>query len=785
MKNLLDDETLEGAHEGRISYRPQRVAVPISRAEPASFAEAVRYECQIWGGATTPIIPVEPDGSIDALYRRLLPGAALDRIHGHDASGHGAEDHMRIDLRIPRSEYGSQLAVALLQHKKQSAYRSLEIVELELGDPWRNIYAACLGLLPDRPDSKLLDAGRLRRELAFEDFLTVERLAVSGSLADLIERVNSKDRMSPRSLSMIELAYGNTGSSGMRTENRVLPEPKFAQYDAGPNVIVVCSPDSIDDLALLWNLRGAHGDFRTLPIGVPAAQANRDVILQLANDPWISRNGFPARAVYVTSASLSEAQLVELLGEPDGTEFGIASAQDMLTFGHPGSWVRDEVLVWKEGRSRFVPLPAESHRLLFQERGFGELTRMHVDLEVLDNPFPNADDIRLDAPNAAFYAGRQSSWGTARKRSDVREMMWPSKLLMAKSVARKRKLDLRESEPGRAARIALSSLGDIGFLGYLIHAPLLDMLEGMAARQGFGWYKQRLRGQGNEPQPIDAVGPTTDELPEKSFSDFKRALGNSEKATKFWLLWAEKSSLIIKGFQLQCPICQAKQWIPVAAFTPPIVCRGCAEDMDTPFGDRPNIDFRYRISERLRRVYENDAMGHLLVAYYFHSLFSGVQTSALIGLHPGMEVRTVGSDATEGEADVLLFTRDAEFVPAEVKRTSTGFSGNELTKLDHLCRTLNSPWSAVATCQYGRDVGEEFPTLAKRAPNSEHLRITLSYDAILDPQPSWALGGDPFEWNPLTEEQIQQRESEFVRRLAAQASNGPFDWLSMSMLGER
>ena len=51
--------------------------------------------------------------------------------------------------------------------------------------------------------------------------------------------------------------------------------------------------------------------------------------------------------------------------------------------------------------------------------------------------------------------------------------------------------------------------------------------------------------------------------------------------------------------------------------------------MDTPFGDRPLINFKYRLSERLRRVYEHDAVGHLLTMRYFKSIFGSASGSRL------------------------------------------------------------------------------------------------------------------------------------------------------------
>lgn len=728
MRGLLDDERLTGAHEVSISYRPQRIAVPL--AAPLTehrFISVVRDETQVWGGAVAPLIPVASDGTIEEPYARILPGAAIDSLQGMHPFNLIHLPGAKVDTSSKRQVYGPQLAFTLLEPGKAEEYRPVQVVELEPGDPWRMIYAACLGLLPERPDAELLQQSNLIPDLTFEKIIQVDRVKVKGSFDDLLQRLNSADVVTPRRLSMQGLAYGNTGSRSIRTEKVVLPESAFSRYDAGPNIVVICSPYNVSDAALLWNLRGANGDFGPLPIGVLADEVTPELLEMLSREPNIARNGFAVNSIYVTSASLSVSEISTLVGDY-GERIGIAGYEEMLDLGYPGSLSRNEVLVWDEGRTHFVPLPSDVQGDLFTKRPLSSVMRMLADIRVFDAPFPAGSDVRATAFNSTYHAGGCSVSCPPDKRTEVRDLAWPSSLLMAKTVAASRGSELQESEPGRAARVLLAGLGDIGMLGNLAHAPLLTMLEEMAARQGFGWYKNRMRRVGQGADPLDSVGPTTDELPEKTFNEFKKALRNSDKATKYWLLWAEKSNLILKGFQLVCAACDAKQWIPVAGFNPPIICRGCAHEMSTPFGDRTNVEFRYRLSERLRRVYEQDAMGHLLVARYFHLLFSSGKTSKLIGLHPGMEVRRNGQSSLEGEADVLLFTKEAEFIPVEVKRTSAGFIDSEIGKLDHLASFLGSPWSVAATCQYGNEVGEEFPGLARHSSRG-YSRIALSYEA--------------------------------------------------------
>ena len=782
MKDLLNDDVLDGSYVSRVTYRPERIALPIRDHVLSGLFDAIRFESQVWGGATTALIPAGEGGALSPAYAAILPGSKVDRVKGLDFYGLFDLPHAKVKWPLQHHAWGRQLAVTLLKYRAQDEYRHLEIVELATDDPWRGVYAACLGLIPDRPDASVLEANRLLPTLRFEDFVHVERVLVGGSLDDLLQRLSSTEKMSPRMLSMVHLAYGNSGSTFLRTAQRVLPEPGFAQYDAGPNVVVVCSDGSLEDYALLWNLRGAHGDSRAFPVGIPASELNRGVLQQLAQHPTLARNGFPARSLYVTSASLTVDELSALIEEDNPDRVGVASLEEMLTFGVGGGWRRDEVLVWNNGEARFVSREPESHRDLPEHTALSDWTTMYVDLEVVESPFPQAGDVRVDAVNGTFYAGSWSRQGSSLSRSEALSARWPSRLLMAKSVAAARGFELKESEPGRAGLVALLGFNDIWDIGYLAHAPLLRLLDEMAARTGFHWFKQRSRRTGTELGAGEAVAPTADLLPEVPFDRFKTALGNSQGAARFWLLWAEKSGLIVKGFQLRCPICGAKQWTPVAGFAPPIICRGCAGEMATPFGDQTQVTFKYRISERLRRVYEHDTIGHLLVMYWFRSLFGDPTRGRMIGMHPGIEVRHLGSSDPEGEADVLLLMWNADFIPVEVKRSSSGFTESAVNAFNHLVDVVHAPWSAVAVCQYGHEVAPAFVGLEDREPGSGRHRVLLTYDKLLDPRPIWALGTDPFAWNPLTSEEIEHRESDFVKRLVAEADSGPHDMVAYSML---
>jgi hypothetical protein len=783
MTLFLDGERLNGPHVARISARPQRTAIPLSDAGPRSLEIAVELECQLWGGAANVLLPIDATGSIPALYRAVLPGSQIDDVHGF---GYDPEMSLlgEIDLSRRRNVSRSQLAAGLLPFRPSDKKITTEVVTLDADDPWNGIYLACLGKLPESIDPDILQEGNWLPEIGFADFLDVQRVRVLGSLDDLLSRLRPEKRIStPRQVSMNNLSYASTASTSIRSERTVLPQPWFARQDAGPNVLVVCSPGSMDDLTLLWNLRAAHGDSYVTPIGIPRGEFSAALVEKLTSGPGIARHGISATTLYVTSCSLSTDELSDAL---DGmSEVSVRSPRDMLMFGTVLGWSRNEVLIWKDGEASYKPLESARHHEILERRNVNDLLIMQFDVAVEDAPLPISGDYRVDPYSGAFYNGAHTMWSSIGHGESISTITWPSRELVANSLASIRGLKLSESAPGIASRILVEMLGGLDEAYLLCHAPLLGLLESMAARQGFNWYKDRLRQAGVEAHPGDSVGSSIEELPEKSFHDFKRVLGNNDAAAKYWLAWAERSSVVIKGFPLQCLKCGAKQWIPIGNFSPPVTCRGCARTIEFPFGDRPTIDFKYRLSEQARRVYEVDAMGHILVARFFEAIFGFGSKSQLIGLHPGTSVFPVDGGAEIGEADLLMLTRWGEFIPIEVKRTAAGLTHEEVAKLDSLAGALSSTWSGLAACQYARDTAGLLNQLAIRNANGTHRRLTLTYDHLLDRHPMWALNDDPFAARELDTNEISTREKEFVTSLSTRAKEVDTDWLAYSMLRRR
>jgi hypothetical protein len=786
LKYLLDDEQLNGAQSLLVGLRPPRTAQLIPHGDMQHLLSAIELSCQLWGGAATPMIPLDPDLRISHLYRHRLRGAAIDRLDGASLSDLRPEQPLE-PPKPPKAKFRDQLGVLLLDEERRDRYRPLTVTVLAPTDPWLPIYAACLGFIPERPSPDLLREGRLVPDLTFERFIDVERVEVVGSADDLLSRLGDPAALSPRQLAMTELAYGMAANTGIRHGGSVggLPEMagEFVAHDAGPNILVLCSPGNPLDVALLWNLRAAHGDKYSAPIGMLVDQFDQEFVQALLDPSHIAFHGMPEHSLYVTSTSVSVSDMHHLLAGNDRLTRNVAVvAPDLIArLGPAPSRPRGEVSVWEDGQSRIVPIsPTDRSELLTRENSWPGLELL-LDVRVLDSPFPHADDVRVATLNEKFFAGSVTkSFG--RDSTSAVGVHWPSRLLMLKAVCQERGLTVHRSEPGLACMTLLEPLSNVHDLYYFAHKPLLELLRSMAQRQGTAWAKAHARLDAAA-MPRENVAPTDDDLPETDFNKFVTALG-SAAAARAWLDWAERRRFIVKGFALQCELCNAKQWVPISGFIPPLACRGCAQVMHRPFA-KETVSFKYRLGESLRRVYEHDAMGHLLVLRYFAFLFGGSFSSSLIGGHPGLDIGARDNPDRIGEADVLLLRTDGSCIPIEVKSSFAGADPAEIEKLDRLADSLKAPWSAIAICDSAAMAPEDFGRLEQRTVGVRPHRLVLTYDQLLDPHPVHRLAEDPYAWRQISDEELGERSANFTRSLARIGDSSQRSWFEEDLLYRR
>jgi hypothetical protein len=630
----------------------------------------------------------------------------------------------------------------------------------------------------------------LREDLRFDDVVPVERVSVVGSLMDLIERAVSRSVLTPRMVSNMFLSNGlQPDTSFMGGGQQVLPNPYEIRRASGPNLIVAMTGESVEDLALLWNLRSAHGDRRAMPIGIPAEAITADALQMLQQPGRSTFFGLSGGQCHLVSASVPLGELEAVAAST--TSARAVAYESVLTFGPAPGRGRSHVTTWHDGRTRLDP-ESDADRDLFRESRSGfRGPQLILDVYVDGYPLPADGTMRGTDLFGRFQAGAAQVSVSELRRTGTVEVSWPSSWTCLAAVTQSRGLDVEESEPGLAAATLIRALGGIQWVRMLQSRPLIELVYRMAERSGMSWWKSRwtaahadLLAAGADPATLDqaaallgrddpAVAPAG-EGRAVPFQDFVNAF-KSDPAARRWVTWAERRHLLVRGADVTCPECRTKSWLPLVALPPPIACAGCGREITQPFGPR-DLRFSYRLGEPLRRVLETDSLGHVLALGWFTQLF---HDGRLVGAHPGVTFRDREAGRVIGEADVLLLFPDGGMVPVEVKRRALGADARNEALMDNLADALGAPWDALVVTEPARDC-QELADMARRLP--ERPRVLLTDDQLHAEHVVWALGEDPFEWAPRSEEEDAVREASFRTWLATNDPEVPWFNLRETLL---
>lgn len=777
---LLDEGLLGGQHEATTTLRPERSVQVVSAGDLEGLRAEMELACQIWGGGSRPIVPLVGT-ALPVPYVRLLETEQIDLVSGVEETDVSLPE--RVELR--RSWDIPALLVAASEPLER--WRPVQVVELGDDDPWREIYNAVLGTWPEVPDPGMLKRSFLLREdLRFEEVVPVERVTANGSLEDLIARTTDEEHLTPRQVANMFLNYGlrpDTSFMGVREE--VVPNPYAKRRAAGPNVIVVVTQGSVEDLALLWNLRGAHGLSRTLPIGVPVEQVTAAVLRELQEPGRATMFGLGGGACHLVSASVPLSKLGELA---ELSKAAVASPyEELVTFGPAPGRVRSHVSWWQDGKTRLDPMADADRDVLRVARDAPNLV---LDVAVNGYPLPTDPTMRGTDLYGRFQAGEAQLSVSSLRAEHTVEVRWPSSWTCLAAVAQSRGLSASASEPGLAAATLIRALGSVQAVEHLLHQPLIDLLYRMAEQSGMSWWKKRWATTHRQMLEGGADAATLEEMALRlgrdepavappgegrtvPFQEFVVALGG-DRAARHWVGWAERRHLVVRGAEVTCPGCRTVSWLPLAALPPPVPCPGCGRQIDQPYDPR-ELRFTYRLGEPLRRVLETDSLGHVLVLRWVIELF---ERGGLVGAHPG--VTFAGADGQSiGEADVLLLFSDGSLVPIEVKRRGAGVDERALSLMDTLADALEARWDALAITQAGRDL-PDIAAAERRSP--DRPRLLLTDDQIHEPLVIWTMGSNPFEWAPRTADQDRERERAYRKALAANDPDVPWDRVADTLL---
>lgn len=760
--------------------RPERAARPVEAGHLGQLREEITRLCQTWGGAGQPILPIV-GGDVPPAYVRLLQTEQVDQVGGlHEVD-------TELPYRVRQSTPSDFPVMVIAGGTPREQWRPVHVPVLDVDDPWELIYAATLGVLPEVPDPTLMGPSGHVDDVRFEQIMPVERQPVIGSLDDLLQRLEDHQPMSPRMVSNIGLAAGQEPDAGyMGRGTSPLPEPYDLRRAAGPNIIVVVSPASVEDLALLWNLRAAHGDGRVMPIGLPLAAATEQALKELRRPGRAKMFGFQGGRCFVTSASLDPGQLADVAASAG---MRAVAYEKLLTFGPPPGRFRNDIAQWSEGHAQLAVVSDADREFLRPIHHFWRPPQMVVDVTVRDHLLPADPTMRGAEFGHRFQAGSAQVHVPSVRRPATVAVRWPSTWTSLAAVAQSRGLRVEPSEPGVAAETLIRTIGGVEGIRYLAHRPLIELLYRLAERSGMAWWKDRwtrahreLRKLGASEEEIEAaavrlgrddpaIAPPGEgrALP---FNEFLKVF-RTRQGARNWVVWAEQHHLLVRGATVACPVCKSKFWLPMLSVPPPVACPGCGRSIVQPY-EPEMLKFTYRMGETLRRVLETDSLGHLFALRWLDQLF---ERHGLVGAHPG--VNFFDTDKNIGEADVVLLFADGSLVPVEVKRRIAGVDQRMAESLDALSDALRAPYDIVAVTQPASDC-PELQQFARALP--DRPRLLLTDDQLHAEHVMFMLNSDPFAWEPQDEEVRKARQDRFLELLARDQLTAPLDRVSEQLL---
>ena len=475
MRFLLDDELLSGVHDVATSLRPQRTVRRVDEGDAAAVMQLMTYLCQVWSGHAHPIIPVT-DLKVPEPYLRCLYGDQYDIVDRPDS----VEPKLDLLERVRQERAWDYPAILVAAHQRRELWRTVEVAELEPGDPWAPVYAATLGSLPRELDAGLRAFAGLREALSFDEIVPVQYTQVTGSLEDLVGRLVKTETVSPRQLASMSLATGLEPDTSFLGTPPLLPSPGHERRAAGPNIIVAVSDGSPADLALLWNLRCAHGDRRAMPIGLPADQVTREALTFLQQPGVATMFGGRGGICRLTSVSVPVDELARLAS---GTPTVAVPYASLLTFGPAPGRPHGRVATFARGAAHLEAITESDRDVLTVSMQMMRQPRLVLDVLVTDAPLPADLTMRGDTLGPSFQGGAAQVPVNADSLGNVR-VQWPSSWTSLAAVARTRGLRVTQSAPGQAAATLIGALGSVDAIRWLAHRPLIALLYRLAERSG-------------------------------------------------------------------------------------------------------------------------------------------------------------------------------------------------------------------------------------------------------------------------------------------------------------
>ncbi|WP_187684343.1 hypothetical protein [Nocardia wallacei] len=744
---LLVDDLLTGSYSIERQLRPRAVAIATRRNSIEDATEVVVALCSKWAGGAMPIISIDPaKPEISEKLSHIIQASNIDALEGRKILPQEVEERYS-DI------HGNATQYLLRQLVEDAIDRRVQTCRgIDFQDPWYISYLAIFGNLPTTADRDKNQYNDLRLDLTFDDLIDIRGVEAKPSARDLVERIKSGDAISAVNLTRIRLPAGLSAgyNKGFPSTSRFTYGQSTASSKFGPNIVVVYDPGSVDDLALIWNLRARFAHIDGLPVAIPYSDSTSDDIEIVAGSDGLCHYFGFDHNVALTSFSISQSALQEI----DTDEiFSVVDPNDLLgeIYGYCVS--STEVVQFTEGSATIPSFSSTDIKELGQGYlGSSRATWLVLTTIIKNNVLPYSETMRRGKwrTEPGYLRGKISHVGEL---DSFRSISHPSGLETLHALGRDQNIELRPSDAGRAAEHLIRAAD--GNIAMLTAPGVVAVLSEMSRRGHASLVKRRLDQylagsdiiEGSDRYEelrakLDlAIGtPDLEEVGYMTFNRIREILGISRNEASVWVEWAIAHRILIRGFEAECQYCNYHQWRAFADSVPELICHGCGRVIVNPFGvDR--IEHRYRPSETLLRAMNSDVLAPILAMRHLAKILG---KGAMFGAYPGIELFEPGAKQSMAEIDVLAVIANGKWVLGECKARARGLNEAELAKLWKAADRVNATVTFCATLDRANICGDVWRVLAD--PNGRpHFSLTAEH--LYDLQsigPTY--GQDYFSW---------------------------------------
>lgn len=706
---LLVDDLLTGSYSVERQLRPRMAAVPTRSDSMTDAVKVVTKLCSTWAGGAMPIVPIVADEpNLDSRWKELILASNLDAVRRRDLI---PEDIVE-ELSDRWGDATQSLLLQLVQSRERPLVQTCRGVQVD--DPWYVSYLGTFGDLPLGANTELNRRLSLRDNLQFDDLVDCHGPVLAASAEDLIYRATSNEVASAVELTRYRLPVGlSTGyNKGFPSQSRFFSEKASASSKYGPNIVVVYRPGSVQDLALLWNLRAKFAHCSGLPLAIPYTEdIGHDLYAVAGSHDGSACHYFGfGHEIAVTSLSCTVNELANIATE---LRYDVVDPWHLLGGIHGYCVASAEVVQFENGSATIPEFTSTDIKELGQSYlGRSEASWLTLTTIVKGHELPPSRTMRRGQHwiDPGYCRGKVLHVG---KLHSFTEIFHPSGLEVLRGMASDLSLRAQPSEPGKAAeQLVRATACNISMFASDRVVALISEL----SRRGHASLVKRRLDQylaGSLPEASDryeelrekldaAIGdPDLEEVGYMTFNRIRELLGFTKAQAAAWVKWAVECRILVRGFEASCPTCGHHQWRALADSVPELSCHGCGRVISDPFGvDR--IEHRYRASETLLRVMNSDGLPPILAMRYI----SEILRDSVFGAYPGVELFEYDSRQPFVEVDCLVLLRNGQWLLGECKTRARGLNERELSKLWESADRVGATATFCATLDRASQCGD-------------------------------------------------------------------------------